>query len=904
MSFTLRTLLAYLDNAPLPTEEHEPIQSALDQNPAAQELVHRIRTLLAQPRMASPAVETAGVLQANQVAEYLDGTSEFDVTKKFEQTCLKNDAALSEIAALHQILTDWIDQPTYISDELRQRIYQFAGSWADMPAIDEATQSPRTVGRDAIQAAAQLLQVRELDMPVDSIVAVNSNKVPTTNAGTGGSLQSTIRHALGSTTAATQPAPGKPDVQSAKMATVATGSAAPEESGQGGWILALLVLVGFGFLWWSQQNPAPMAGMAQNQSKVDAASKHNVTQPSSNAPTAQFQLPPLPSAGSFDEANVVQRAPSAVIPPIHLSSGPTLPPVSIGSSGRSTPSNIAPTDRSTEAALSIPTLPDPVLELPKTPTVVEPNLIPSFAEPDLLATDLSTPETANRSAESTPTLPPNSPGSLEAFPLAELKPTNVPDSPPIISALPPVEEEGDLVAPSIDPAIITPSPSSAIANNPLVPAPKSLNPAGTGALPSIAPAPLAPAPLAPTFGASTPDTSTPLVPAPTATNSTTSSNLSPLEWGQQIGTVVMEAPAGESQDDWILVLPGGRSELQVRSPRGKAWNFKFSGISRYRLQENQGLPQLSVQRCFLLLQCTSQDETLEILTPKGKLFVTALTPDAEIIFEIRPFLPQGLVAANTATRHYLGCLGLNGRVMIEHQDKEVILFPNRWMAVKPDGQQESFDGELPAGIAATIQELKNGQVNPDVTAISSLVQSSEGMDELTSIANGNHVHSQQITPDQRSLAAMWCYGLGQLEPAFTVLNDPKLKSYWDVHMQAVASCLQSDPAASSQLSTAARRFGFNSPIDTRFVGIDPRTVKMSQVSELITDLEHAQVARRVLAIHSLGLLTKETYGYDPTASTDRNRSAITLWKQWLADSASARISIKPANELVPGLERQ
>ena len=132
MRLTLRTLLAFLDHAPLPNDEREPIQRVLDSNPAAEELVQRIRRVLTQPRLASPAVETAGVLQASQVAEYLDGTLDMGLTKRLEQICMTNDAALSEIAALHQILSDWIDQPAPISDGLRQRLYQMSPSEASL----------------------------------------------------------------------------------------------------------------------------------------------------------------------------------------------------------------------------------------------------------------------------------------------------------------------------------------------------------------------------------------------------------------------------------------------------------------------------------------------------------------------------------------------------------------------------------------------------------------------------------------------------------------------------------------------------------------------------------------------------------------------------------------------------
>jgi hypothetical protein len=944
MSFTLRTLLAYLDNAPLPAEEREPVQKALDQNPAAQEIVNRIRTLLAQPRMASPAVETAGLLQANQVAEYLDGTSDFDMTRKFEQTCLKNDAALSEVAALHQILTDWIDQPTYIGDELRQRVYQFANSWSDAPVVDEETQTHRAAGREAIQAAAQLLQVREMDGSRESTPTMVSSVAVDSGVDSGSATNSLASSSGRSTgwTAKTTSADGLASAApvTTKIATSAVGTATTEESGQGSWILALLVLVGFGVLWWSQPAPNAMVGLALNEPQ-ETPKQIMEGQSATEDSSSKLRLPALPSAPTSEGAMNGQVSPSATLPPIHLSGSSTPPPVALTSGVPSLPSASPAAAIPTLPAVEIPALPTPVLESAAASTTIESAIVPSLTSPDPVAlssnpTDVGNTQVGLPSESTTPLkdakLPgdasagaapfanfsPTGTGNLDAFPLAEIKPTlpqpnTTPQQPapsseqprlgPTILELPPIEDNSEVEAADPISAPINAAPIS----GPLVPAP--LGPLPTASLPpspvlATLPSSSTPEPPAANSTTTTPEVTSTTSSAPASSVTSSTAVGQPLVWGQQIGTVVMEAAANEVQDDWILVLPGGRSELQVRSPRGKAWNMTFSGVSRYQLQDKQGLPQLSVQRCFLLLQCTSQDETLEIQTPKGKLFITSLSPESEMIFEIRPFLPQGYMAATTAPRHYLGCLGISGRIMIEHQEREVVLFENKWMVVKPDGQHQTDEQEFPPAIAETIRELKESRVNPDVTALGSLVQSSEGMDELLSIANGNHVHAQQITLDQRSLAALWGYGLGQLEPVFTILNDAKFKNHWDVHLQAIASCLQADPMASQQLASAAGRFGFNSPIETRFVGIDPNTVKKSQVSELIADLEHAQLARRVLALHSLQMLTNETFGFDPTASTDLSQPAIARWKQWLADSANSRISINPTSTLVPSFERK
>jgi len=116
-------------------------------------------------------------------------------------------------------------------------------------------------------------------------------------------------------------------------------------------------------------------------------------------------------------------------------------------------------------------------------------------------------------------------------------------------------------------------------------------------------------------------------------------------------------------------------------------------------------------------------------------------------------------------------------------------------------------------------------------------------------------------------------------------------------------CLQSDSGAVSQLAAAAQRFGWTTSPAGRFVGLDPQTVKRTQVAELIADLEQPQLSRRVLALHTLKMLTNETFDYDPTASLDLNRRSLQRWKQWLEDSANARLSVHPGGSLIPSVRR-
>jgi len=916
MRLTLRTLLAYLDNAPLPNDEREPIQRVLDSNPAAEELVQRIRRVLTQPRLASPAVETAGVLQANQVAEYLDGTLDIGLTKRLEQICMTNDAALSEIAALHQILSDWIDQPAPISEGLRQRLYQMApsdapsaGFFAEGGAAHAAVAGVRLGEAPSSESGPESLE-SELDL----------TKRPAPS-GVASTVEGVDRAEVAHESAAPQRVAGREALQTAAslldirpwQASVAAESASDqrskpipasvmqqteesEERSSGGWFLVVLVLVAIGFMWWNQRPMwfvPEMAVQVPVESPSGAALPATLVDESAEATreTTSGDLiagTQMTEGAAGGQASLGQRgseptwqrtAPSATLPPIQLSSssvgaGPTgADSMGIDSAGLDS--------AATALAEGLPALPPPRLDQLETGLADAEGMIPAFAPENALAVD------APSSPPVTNDLPPLTDGdeTADPFPLAELKPT------PLISALPPVEDET-----TPGPLTAAPLPSSTVVTT----LPNTTLPDTTVGLGLAESAEMS--------GSSEPVGGSPLVPAPLATSNPetdpAAAPTGPLEWGQQVGTVVIEnAATRDPQDEWIVVLPGGRSKLQVRSPRGNSWNFIFSGVSRYQLQEQQGLPQLNVQRCFMIFSCNSPDESLEIQTPKGKLWITSLTPQAEIVLELRPFLPQGFTAQETAPRYYLGCLGIQGRVMIEHQQREEVVFANKWFVVRPDGEVETFQAELTPGIAQALTDLRSDVIAPEVKRLGGLVQSEAGMDELFSMASGQQPALLPTSAEERSLAGMWSYCLGQMEPAFAILNDPQMQEYWDVHIQAVISLLQSDPSTAESLERASQRHAGPTQVARRFVGLDPQTVTRSQVAELVGDLEHAQVARRVLAIHALKTLTKETFGFEPNRSTAMNESAVQSWKQWLQDSAQSRISVNPTGTLVPSAQR-
>ncbi|GIW93357.1 MAG: hypothetical protein KatS3mg110_1398 [Pirellulaceae bacterium] len=125
MRLTLRTLLAYLDEIPLPQEEVEALRARIDESEFAQGLIQRIRSVLRRLRLGAPRVDAKGAaVDANTVAEYLDNTLPADRVADFERVCLESDVQLAEVAGCHQILALVVSEPAEIPPDLREKIYR------------------------------------------------------------------------------------------------------------------------------------------------------------------------------------------------------------------------------------------------------------------------------------------------------------------------------------------------------------------------------------------------------------------------------------------------------------------------------------------------------------------------------------------------------------------------------------------------------------------------------------------------------------------------------------------------------------------------------------------------------------------------------------------------------------
>lgn len=123
MRLTLRTLLAYLDDALEPAET-KLIGQKIQESAVAGKLVSLIRLVVRQRRLKAPSVSGPNVgIDPNVVAQYLDSTLPPDQVVEVEKVLLTSDELLAEVASCHQVLALMAGKPAEVSEASRERLY-------------------------------------------------------------------------------------------------------------------------------------------------------------------------------------------------------------------------------------------------------------------------------------------------------------------------------------------------------------------------------------------------------------------------------------------------------------------------------------------------------------------------------------------------------------------------------------------------------------------------------------------------------------------------------------------------------------------------------------------------------------------------------------------------------------
>ncbi|MEL7264898.1 MAG: hypothetical protein AAFP69_08845, partial [Planctomycetota bacterium] len=140
MRLTLRTLLAYLDDA-LEEDQLQVLQQKLADSDVAKDLAGKIQDAISDPMIPAMNPLTSNPTgDINQVSDYIDNTIPPRQVSELEQKCLDSRILLSEVAGCHQILTRMLAQQADVSPELRKRIQGIVSQQAGVSIPDDDSQ--------------------------------------------------------------------------------------------------------------------------------------------------------------------------------------------------------------------------------------------------------------------------------------------------------------------------------------------------------------------------------------------------------------------------------------------------------------------------------------------------------------------------------------------------------------------------------------------------------------------------------------------------------------------------------------------------------------------------------------------------------------------------------------------
>src|SRR5207302_294140 len=176
MRLTLRTLLAYLDDALEPAQA-KLIGQKVAESEAAQELIGRIKLVTRRRRLTTPPLSGPGAkFDPDTIAAYLDNVLPAEQVTELEETCLASDVHLAEVAACHQVLTLFLGEPALVPPTARQRMY---GLIRGREAIPNRKVAVPTAG--AGQAAAEGHEEETLPTPRADLASSTNAPAETDN---------------------------------------------------------------------------------------------------------------------------------------------------------------------------------------------------------------------------------------------------------------------------------------------------------------------------------------------------------------------------------------------------------------------------------------------------------------------------------------------------------------------------------------------------------------------------------------------------------------------------------------------------------------------------------------------------------------------------------------------------
>lgn len=125
MRLTLRTLLAWLDDAPMSQAQRKELKEKVVSSESARKLLEHLKAVESNRQIVAPQIDGQGNKDANVTGEYLDGVLDEALVAQFEKSCLESDSLLAEVAGVHAALASILRQDKIkITSSMRERSYK------------------------------------------------------------------------------------------------------------------------------------------------------------------------------------------------------------------------------------------------------------------------------------------------------------------------------------------------------------------------------------------------------------------------------------------------------------------------------------------------------------------------------------------------------------------------------------------------------------------------------------------------------------------------------------------------------------------------------------------------------------------------------------------------------------
>jgi hypothetical protein len=140
-------------------------------------------------------------------------------------------------------------------------------------------------------------------------------------------------------------------------------------------------------------------------------------------------------------------------------------------------------------------------------------------------------------------------------------------------------------------------------------------------------------------------------------------------------------------------------------------------------------------------------------------------------------------------------------------------------------------------------------------------------------------------PAIRRAATEALAALDEFAPAAAALHDPQEKSFWPAAAALLQSGIARGQESSQRVRTALRQAYAASTADELYrllCGVTPKELEAGLARQLAAELDHEELAVRVVAFWNLRRLSRATYGYQPEQTSAKRRQAVQRWQRELA----------------------